>query len=216
MNTAPNAIRILCYGDSNTWGYIPGSGDRYPSSVRWTGVLQSLVGEEYEIIEEGLNARTTNIDDPENEGKNGATYLLPCLQSHTPLDYVILMLGTNDLKKRFDRTAEEIAQGVASLVEIILDPESTYEVTPQILLIAPPVVNESFVPVTEKYLEAGAKSQLLGSLYQSVAEQYQLGFIDLSQHVVPSRKDGYHLDEEAHQTIATLIHSSLLELFAES
>ena len=94
---------ILCYGDSNTWGYIPGSLDfrtmqvkRYEQTVRWTGRLQSLVEGNANIIEEGLNGRTTNIDYKDIPGRNGKTYLLPCLYSHAPLDLVILWLGFND------------------------------------------------------------------------------------------------------------------------
>jgi lysophospholipase L1-like esterase len=93
MNINPKAIRIVCYGDSNTWGYIPGSGERYDPTIRWTGRLQQALGDGFEIIEEGLNSGTTIIDDPNYESKNGAAYLKSCLQSHYSLDIVILMLG---------------------------------------------------------------------------------------------------------------------------
>ena len=83
---------ILCYGDSNTWGYIPGTGNRYPRQVRWTGVLQNLLGEKFHVIEEGLNGRTTVMDDPTRIAKNGLPYLRPCLDSHAPIDLVVLML----------------------------------------------------------------------------------------------------------------------------
>ncbi|MBQ9959278.1 MAG: acylhydrolase, partial [Oscillospiraceae bacterium] len=93
--------RILCYGDSNTWGYIGGVGERFGRDVRWTGRLQTLLGSDYTVIEEGLNSRTTVWDDPVEMHKNGYTYLMPCLQTHRPLDLVIIMLGTNDLERRF-------------------------------------------------------------------------------------------------------------------
>jgi lysophospholipase L1-like esterase len=89
MNVNPKAIRILCYGDSNTWGYIPGSGDRFDPTVRWTGLLQKALGEQFEIIEEGLSSRTTILNDSKRAGKNGAEYLKPCLQTQYPLDIVI-------------------------------------------------------------------------------------------------------------------------------
>ena len=100
MNTGPNAIKVLCYGDSNTWGRDPhGKGIRYPVNVRWTGLLQSKLGHDYDIIEEGLGGRTTVIDDPKREGRNGKTYLRPCLETHSPIDVITLMLGTNDFIK---------------------------------------------------------------------------------------------------------------------
>lgn len=106
-----NNIRILCYGDSNTWGYISGSDhQRYGNSERWTKVLANLLGDKFEIIEEGLNSRTLISNDPRpgKEGKNGYEYLIPCLDSHDPIDLVILMLGTNELKYTYNKTPEEI------------------------------------------------------------------------------------------------------------
>ena len=90
--------RILCYGDSNTWGYIPGSDHkRYSKQERWTGILSEMLGDSYEVIEEGLNSRTLISNDTRSgkEGRNGFDYLLPCLDSHDPIDLVIIMLGTN-------------------------------------------------------------------------------------------------------------------------
>ena len=97
---------ILCYGDSNTWGckpiVLPGVVERFDRDVRWTGILRQQLGDDYLVIEEGLNARTTVHDDPiDGAHKNGKPYLLPCLETHLPLDLVIIMLGTNDLKSRF-------------------------------------------------------------------------------------------------------------------
>jgi len=92
---------ILCFGDSNTWGYIPGSdGERFPRADRWPVRLQAALGAEYEVVAEGLNGRTATMDSPVAEGRNGLTYLLPCLHSHAPLDLVVIYLGTNDLGDR--------------------------------------------------------------------------------------------------------------------
>ena len=89
---------ILCYGDSNTWGYIPGGKGRYEYAVRWTGAAQRLLGDGYRIIEEGLNGRTTVFDSPfDGSVLNGKSHLMCCLMSHAPLDAVVIMLGTNDL-----------------------------------------------------------------------------------------------------------------------
>ena len=90
--------RILCYGDSNTWGYIAGSGKRYPHDVRWTGVVQRELGEGYQVLEEGLVGRTTVFDNPFAPWRNGIDYLMPCLITHKPIDLIIVMLGSNDLR----------------------------------------------------------------------------------------------------------------------
>ena len=110
---------ILCYGDSNTWGYNPRTQDRFPIAERWTGVLAHKLGAEFRVVEEGLNGRTTVWDDPIEGYKNGKEYLIPCLESHRPIDLVVIMLGTNDLKKRFSVSAYDIAQSVGVLVEIV-------------------------------------------------------------------------------------------------
>src|SRR6266581_6911945 len=109
MNANPQAKRILCYGDSNVWGQIPSTFERYDSNIRWTGLLQQLLEYDYELIEEGLGGRTTIFDDANKESCNGKKYLLPCLQSHNPLDIIILLLGTNDLKEKFNQTPEQVA-----------------------------------------------------------------------------------------------------------
>ena len=79
-------------------GYTPGSGERHAPDVRWTGVLRRRLGEGWEVLEEGMNGRTTVFDNPMSPGRNGSAYLLTCLETHKPLDLVILMLGTNDLR----------------------------------------------------------------------------------------------------------------------
>ena len=109
---------ILCYGDSNTYGLKSDLVSRYPRNVRWTGILQEKLGSEYYVIEEGLGGRTTVWDDPVEDYKNGKKYLLPCLDSHKPLDLVIIMLGTNDLKSRFSVTPFDIGASMENLVKI--------------------------------------------------------------------------------------------------
>ena len=92
---------------------------RYPKDVRWTGVLQKLLGEQYAVIEEGCNGRTTVFEDIAEPWKAGLGYLKPCLNTHKPIDFVIMMLGSNDLKRMFHASAKEIADGAEQLVSII-------------------------------------------------------------------------------------------------
>jgi lysophospholipase L1-like esterase len=213
MNIVPVAIKVLCFGDSNTWGYTPKTKQRYPVGVRWTSLLQKKLGNDYWIIEEGLNGRTTNIDDPVKVGKNGLTYLIPCLETHNPIDVLILFLGTNDLKERYHRSAQQIAEAINNLVEVINQRAVNKEGRePRILLVSPPLVNETVAGVEEKYKGAESKSRQLGSLYQAVAEKYNLPFVDLLKHVEPSLKDGYHLEPESHAKVAEIFFEKIRKL----
>lgn len=206
MNINNVSKRILCFGDSNTWGYIPATGKRYSVGVRWTSLLQEKLGNDYEIIEEGLNSRTTDIDDPKHKGKNGLTYLRPCLETHDPIDLIILMLGTNDMKERFSREPHRIAEGIENLIKEIKEfavEEETKE--PEVIVVSPPLVDETVEGVKEKYLGAGEKSTKLGQLYEEVAKKYNYKFIDISKVVSPSKKDGYHLEPDAHENISKIL-----------
>ena len=133
--------RILCFGDSNTWGYEPATGNRYPEDVRWPGVLARELGGGFRVIEEALNGRTTVREDPVEENKNGMDYLRPCLESHAPLDLVIVALGINDLKARFFASASDAADGAGVLVSIAQRSGAGLEGgQPAVLLVAPPRV----------------------------------------------------------------------------
>ena len=193
---------VLCYGDSNTWGYIPGSGERYSVSQRWTGVLRTALGEGYMVIEEGLNGRTTVWDDPIELHKNGASYLPPCLATHKPIDLVILMLGTNDLKKRFSLSPFDIAAGADRLVQMIrmsgCGPKGT---SPHMLLLSPPYVGPLPFPLDETFEGAMAKSRQLKHHYMAVAKQNQCEFLDTADLITASDVDGLHFDIQAHQLL---------------
>jgi lysophospholipase L1-like esterase len=193
---------ILCYGDSNTWGYNPANGGRIPYHKRWTGLLQNKIGPEFKVIEEGLNGRTTVWDDPLHGGyKNGRNYLIPCLASHRPLDIVILFLGTNDLKMRFSLSASEITSGIRVLVDDISKSNAgRNEKAPKICLVAPPIISN--IPdssrFSEEYENSTEKSRKIGDYFNEVAQEYQCDFLDASKVVRVSKTDGIHLDEEGH------------------
>lgn len=112
-------ISVLCYGDSNTYGYDPYTGGRYPREKRWTTLLGELLGGRYEVIPEGLNGRTTAYDRAGAAWKNGASSLVACLGTHKPVDYAVIMLGTNDCNEELGLTAEDIAAGMETLVRMI-------------------------------------------------------------------------------------------------
>ena len=135
--------RVLCYGDSNTWGCKPGLGGSFPEDVRWTGVLQRLVGEDYAIIEEGHNGRTTVWDDPIENRMSGLTYFYPCVESQSPLDVIIIALGVNDLKPRFNCAAGSIAVGLGRYFST-LKYVPLYGKEPKVLLVSPAYIHPEY------------------------------------------------------------------------
>ncbi len=203
---------VLCYGDSNTWGYEPGSGRRYPYSQRWPGVLASLLGSTYHIIEEGLSGRTTVLDDPTRVGKNGLPYLRPCLDTHAPLDLILLMLGTNDLKHRFGLSAYDISAGIAMLLTVIQQsgcgPEGR---TPRVLLLSPPHIGP-LSALGELFEGALEKSRRLAEMYRIVATQNGCRFLDAAEIVTVSPVDGVHLDAAQHDRLGRRLAEVVREL----
>ena len=187
---------ILCYGDSNTWGYNPATEGRYLLEERWVSVLAAALGEGFTVIPEGLNGRTTVWPDPvEGEYKSGKTYLVPCLESHHPIDLVVLMLGTNDLKHRFGLSAWDIARSAATLVEIILrsdfGPDGD---APEVLLMAPPPTCVGGTSFEEMFVGADDTSQDLGRFYRQMAQEIGCAFFDTANVIVSSKLDGIHFD----------------------
>jgi lysophospholipase L1-like esterase len=190
--------RILCYGDSNTWGSNPLTGERLDDQTRWTRILARALGPDYEVIEEGLSGRTTVWDDPIEGYKNGFTYLFPCLETQRPLDLVLIMLGTNDLKKRFSLTAYDIAQGAGVLVTVVQKSTAGREAkAPPVLLMAPPPVGR-LTDYAEMFEEAVEKSKKLGERYRQVAEELGCAYLDTSTVIASSKVDGIHFDPEEH------------------
>jgi lysophospholipase L1-like esterase len=216
---------ILCYGDSNTFGWIPKSFDpmheepvpsenRFSIKERWTGILSNELGKDYMVIEEGLNGRTTVWDDPiEGEYLNGKKYLLPCLKTHTPVDLVVLMLGTNDLKKRFSVTAYDIAMSIAVLIDMVRISASGPEGgPPDILIISPPPVG----PLTEfsEMLEDGTdKSKKFSLYYNMIADQFGCGFLDAGRIIKSSKVDGIHFDRDEHEKLGRAVAEKVIEIF---
>ncbi len=204
---------VLCYGDSITWGKNPADEKRMSSDERWTGVLGNGLGNDYSVIEEGLPGRTTVWDDPvSGTYKNGLNYLIPCLDSHRPIDLCILMLGTNDLKKRFSLSATEIARGITVLVEVIKKSETGPEGTaPKILLLAPPQIIKSS-KFSDEFRNSYNKSQKLPDYYAKIANNYSLEFIDTSKIIVASELDGVHPDVSEHLKLGNAVLKKVKEI----
>jgi lysophospholipase L1-like esterase len=197
--------KILCYGDSNTWGYSPRAGERFPRDVRWTGVLRDELGDGYEVIEEGLNGRTTVWDDPIEGYRNGKTYLIPCLESHQPMDLVVIMLGTNELKMRFSLSVYDIAEGVRVLVDIVQKSEAGRDGgPPKLLLMAPPPIAK-LTEFAEMFEGAEAKSKKFAEHYRRIAEEQGCEFFDTSEVIISSDIDGIHFEAGEHQKLGKAV-----------
>jgi lysophospholipase L1-like esterase len=198
-------FEVMCFGDSNTWGYDPATRERFPRNVRWTGVLQETLGKDYRVIEEGLNGRTTVWEDPVEGDKMGRRHLVPCLESQAPLDLVIILLGTNDLKTRYSAPPGDIAAGAGVLVDIVAKSSSGRNgKAPPVLLLAPPPLArlsdfaDMFGGGTEKALH-------LGRLYSEVAKLRGCHFLDTQGVIHSSDLDGIHLEAAQHRALAEAV-----------
>ena len=219
---------ILCYGDSNTWGYNP-RGGRYDHTIRWPTVMAALLnggaaapspapppgmpgggagssGPAYWVVEEGLNGRTTCLEDVD-EDRNGLRQMLPVLKSHKPLDLVIIMLGTNDLKHRFNPTVYEVSHGAQLAAKAALASESgPGDGAPRVLLVCPaPVVD---APQFRQVIAAGAVdiSRKLAPHYAACAKECGAAFFDAGTVVAASSPaDGIHWEAEDHRRFAAAL-----------
>ena len=208
---------ILCFGDCNTHGYMPGLGTRYPYDVRWPGVLARLLEAEYHIVEEGMDGRTTAFEDAIQPHRSALGYLYPCLKTHAPLDLVILMLGTNDTKVRYAVSAEEIGFGLQRDLEEI---ETFFRYNavragtcPKILVVSPvPMPGTGGDP--EFDAASLEKQRRLAAVYRQVAADYGCAFAAAEDWIGPELLgvDLCHFTPKAHRVYAEHIAGLVREL----
>jgi lysophospholipase L1-like esterase len=208
---------ILCFGDSNTFGTLPmrdpDDSRRLGPNERWPGVVRGLLGPEVTVIEEGLPGRTTVFDDPvEGENRSGRRFLAVCLESHRPLDIVVVMLGTNDLKGRFGLPATDIARGASILLEIARTHPKLIP-GPRLLLVCPPAIEEVGW-IGEIFPGGAAKSRLLPPLYAQVARRHGAIFLDAGTVISSSPVDGIHFDAPEHRALGHAIADTLRLMLA--
>lgn len=208
---------ILCFGDSLTWGFDPDTKRRFPYHERWTGILQKLLGEEYRIIEEGLNGRTTVFNDvftPYREYGVGLNILPMILDSHAPLDLVVLMLGTNDLQPHRQSNAQEAARGCSKcIIEIMKSISGNGQKAPKILLIAPPAFKtpKGFMGIV--FSQDITESQQLAKYYELTANTFGVEFLNAGNYVESCEINGIHLDKEANKILADKIAEKVKNIF---
>ena len=209
--------RILCYGDSNTWGAVPASPDRHPDEVRWTGVMARELGSGFTVIEEGYNGRTIAFDDPVEDRISGVSYLRACLDSQSPLDLVIFMLGTNDLKTRFNMGPVTIASQLDRLLDVLAIARMAGE-KPQVLIASPPHMSPAYkdIPAFSDMMgpDAVERSRGFDAAYEQFARDRGLPYFRTSDYAAPAEKggDGIHLGPDAHARLGRAMAAAVKKL----
>jgi lysophospholipase L1-like esterase len=210
---------ILCYGDSNTWGDDPKTGNRYDHKTRWPMVMAQILNRDclpdepdWHVVEEGLCGRTTCREDPVEGDRNGLRQLLPILESHKPLDVIAVMLGTNDLKPRFNPTPYDIARGAQRVVIAAQESKTgPGNSAPKVIMICPPPTVKS--PVFEHLFgDSAALSKKFEGFYRQLAIECGAVFLDAGKFVATSSVDGIHLDPESHLALAQAVADIVKDL----
>lgn len=207
--------KVLCYGDSNTYGYNPFNGGRFNSDERWTGRLQSMLGTNYKIIEEGLNGRSITLD----KNQKGESYFEFTLKRHYPVDLAVIMLGSNDLQKRFKLTASDVAAKAGEIVDkaINISKLRSEDNKPcKILLVSPIHIEKGMEKSPFSTLFGGGKAREesleFAKYYKQVAEKYDVYFMDASFYVKANNQDCLHLDKEGHKILADAFKEKIKEI----
>jgi len=192
--------RIMVYGDSNSWGYMPNLNKRFDKWTRWPAVMATELGEEYYVAEENVNGRTTCFDDAVNDNRNGRKNLSYCLDTQKPLDLVIIMLGNNDVRSFYNADAKYIARCMQSLVEKV----NLEMPAAKVLVIAPPHLKMSVLTgiLGHYYTEADVvKSRELAAEYASMCKAKGALFFDAQTVIECCDEDGIHITGENHRKL---------------
>lgn len=208
--------RILCYGDSNTYGYVPaGNGRRYSENIRWPMKAAKLLGDGFTVIEEGLPGRTADANTYAEAWKDGTAYLCAALSTHRPIDLLVLMLGTNDLKESFHRSAEDIASAMDTIIARSIEfLEMKQGYVPKILLIAPPHLSKDILygPFCSDFdLRSVQVSGELGEALRKTAEKYDCMFLDAAEYAGVSARDGLHMEMQDHLKLGEAVYQKIAE-----
>ncbi len=215
MNINKDSKRILAYGDSLTWGRIANQFKRYDVDTRWTGVLQNELGNDYEVIEEGLRGRFLAGENPFVPNRDGLAQFGPILASHFPLDLVVIMLGTNDTNSRANKSAGDIAKGLNNYFQEIDEWVTDFQVSmPKVLVIAPPLIDETRLKENSMFEGATTKSREFAQEFENIAKEYGAFFFDSSKYAPQDGEDGVHISGESHRRLGTNLAPYVVEILA--
>jgi lysophospholipase L1-like esterase len=214
---------IVCYGDSNTWGFKPEKTrpkdgfQRFSIDERWTGRLQKLLGSDYKVENEGLCGRVTAFDDPFNQNLNGLKYLECCLLVNSPIDLLVIMLGTNDTKGYFGMNAFNIAQGLEQLILKTQQGSCGQQgKKPEILIIAPPPLRDNIAESWTAGMfgnDCLEKANAISAEYQKITKKHRCHFLDMADFAELSKADSVHMDAANHEKFAVALQKKILEIF---
>ncbi len=204
-----NMKQILAFGDSNTWGLIPGTSpyERYPRGVRWTSILEKRLGNVH-VVEDGLCGRTTTFEDEYRPGRKGICSLSATLKDYSSLDFAILMLGTNDCKSFFNLSAGAIGKGIEECLDVLekyLEPQRILLISP--LNLGKDVWREDKDP--DFSIKSVTVSRQLKDVYRDIARKKGVNFMAASDVVEPSEIDNEHMDAESHRKFANAVAEKL-------
>lgn len=204
---------ILIFGDSNTYGLKPDGSGRFSRNIRYTGRLQTILGANYHIVEEGCPGRTTIFKDPVRYHLKATDYLFPCLYSHLPLDLIIIMLGTNDCKTVFHNTSEDIKEGLRKV--ITLTKEYTESKVPILIMIPPTLGEDIYLDSFDEDFDYQSLvvARELAMQYEKLSIEENITCFDTSKHVKVSVIDQEHLDEKNHQILAEKLATFIKETY---
>ena len=208
---------IVCFGDSNTWGCPPFANiaqtpDRIPPPQRWANIMGRQLGEDTWVVEEGLSGRTTVFDDPiEGIHKNGSRTLIPILESHAPMDILILMLGTNDFKDQLSITAFNSARGMLTLVQMVKGHYALVDHPPEVLIVTPPAITEDAEPAI--WGEGHRRCRDHAHYLEQVAHRTGCFHFDANK-IVSAGMDGIHLDEQSHEVLGRALAREAASILA--
>lgn len=200
--------KILCYGDSNTFGYNPADCSRFDKETRWTALLQSNLKNEYQVINEGACDRTGFVDNDKGELFSAQRHFSKVLEKTNDLDILILAVGTNDFQFKYDISFEQIENGLEKLLVIA---KSRFKR----LIVIPPVILDN--NVLEGYFSCQfdvtsiLKSKKAGKIFQKLSKIYGVEILDFNEFVLPSKTDGLHYDEAGHKIIAEKLAEYILQ-----
>jgi lysophospholipase L1-like esterase len=213
---------ILFYGDSNTWGYVAGAGTRFPYEQRWTSIVRKKLGPEYDVVVEGLNGRTTAFEDPFSPNRNGRFDFDMLMDSHHPINLLVIMLGSNDTKEFFHNTGKSIGWGMLSLVELargkgwgpVAADGSAGD--PKILILSPAAITSGDQSKVSFDLRQFTDSRpILAELsreYQKIAAENDCYFLDVAPIAKPSPVDGLHLTVESNAALGEWLAGEIVKL----
>ena len=216
-----NKIRIVCFGDSNTWGYNPKNGKRFDDDIRWTGRLQNMLGSQYQVVECGINGRTTVFEEPFRDFRSGNAGIGYSLLESSPLDLLIISLGTNDLKyadyvslgramRHLLRTAKHSGLWNNFNTSVFRGKENILVVSP---ISVGADLDERF-PNSVLYGKH-ALSLRFAEIYRPICDEYGVEFLDAAQYAAPSEADCIHMDEDGHKKMAEAIYEKVLKMLTE-